>query len=91
METYSDAPLKFLKNDRKSSYNIFGQYPENSLHVFASSSDWFIGLFVQINYFGFGFFDTQLKTALSQGHTGYARKTTEKSVKFRNLNLHVKL
>ena len=37
-------------------------------HVFASSSDWFIGLFTtvvigQSNYFGFGF-TTQLKTAL---------------------------
>ncbi len=39
------------------------------LHVFASSFDWFTGLSVsfvigQSNYYGFWFYDTQLKTAL---------------------------
>ena len=39
------------------------------LHVFASNSDWLVVLFTpvvigQCDHFGFGFYDTQLKTAL---------------------------
>ena len=43
------------------------------LHVFALNSDWFTALFASVvigqsNCFGFGFYDTQLKTALRGGN-----------------------
>jgi len=55
------------KTNRDTLINFFPRFCR--LHVFASSFDWFSGLSVsfvigQSDYFGFVFYDTQLKTTL---------------------------